>query len=60
MISEDVEIRIALHYFHRYLPSEVMEELEFLLLPYYLGEEEPSADDMVKLAIACMDEALEE
>ncbi|SFK22423.1 hypothetical protein SAMN04488569_101644, partial [Marinilactibacillus piezotolerans] len=53
-------IRIALHYFHRYLPSEVMEELEFLLLPYYLGEEEPSADDMVKLAIACMDEALEE
>ncbi|MDN6162350.1 MAG: hypothetical protein L0I88_04465 [Alkalibacterium sp.] len=61
MISEEVEKRFALYYFHRYLPPLVMEELEALLLPYYLGDkQQPSTDDMVQLAIQYMEEALKE
>lgn len=60
MISEEVEKRIALYYFHRYLPPLVMEELEALLLPYYLEDKEPPTDDMVQLAIQYMEEALKE
>lgn len=61
MIPAEVESRIACHYFYRYLPEDVYLELISLLLPYYLDNEEtdPSADDMVKLAIKFLDEALE-
>ena len=63
MIPFDVEIRIALYFFRRYLPEEVDLNLSSILLPYYVfaGEdEEPSADEMVRLAIEFLDEALEE
>lgn len=60
MISEEVEKRIALYYFHRYLPPIVKEELEALLLPYYLGNEQPSTNEMVQLAIQYIEEALKE
>lgn len=60
MISSEVEDRIAHYYFQRYFPDEMMEELEELLLPFYLNDEEPSVEDMVKLAIKYIDDALEE
>lgn len=60
MIPEDVEIRIALHYFHRYLPTPIMEELESLLVPQYLEDEEPAADEVVLQAIRLIESALEE
>lgn len=60
MIPIEVENRIARYYFHFSIPSEVMEELEALLLPYYLGDEEPSADEMVKKAIKLIKERLED
>ncbi|GAA0355490.1 hypothetical protein GCM10008932_05630 [Alkalibacterium iburiense] len=60
MISEEVENRIARYFFHHYLPTNVMEELESLLLPHFLEDDEPSADEMVKMAINYIDEALTE
>jgi len=59
MISTDAEDRIARYYFHRYLPENIMMELEEKLLPYYLMDEEPSDDEMVKLAIDIIDSMLE-
>ncbi|UUX35233.1 hypothetical protein [Fundicoccus culcitae] len=58
MISEEVENRIARYYFHRYLPTSIMEELESLLLPYFLEKDEPSADEMVRLAISYIEKEL--
>ena len=40
MIPEEVENRIARYYFHNYLPTKIGEELESLLLHYYLMDEE--------------------
>lgn len=60
MISQEVENRIARYYFHRYLPTSVMDELESLLLPHFSGDEEPSADEIVMIAIKYIDEALTE
>lgn len=64
MIPFDVEIRIALYFFRRYLPEEVDLNLSSILLPHYVfveeEDEEPSADEMVRLAIEFLDEALEE
>lgn len=37
-----------------------MEELESLLLPHFLEDEEPSADEMVMTAVKYIDEALAE
>ncbi|UUX35210.1 hypothetical protein [Fundicoccus culcitae] len=51
MISEEVENRIARYYFHRYLPTSILEELESLLL-LCLEEDEPSGYEMVRLAIS--------
>ncbi|NLX75689.1 MAG: hypothetical protein GXZ13_07715 [Synergistaceae bacterium] len=60
MIPEDVENRIAKFYFHNYLPWDIMEELEMLLLPFYLPDgdrqkdeimEEEIADEVVKIGI---------
>lgn len=61
MIPIEVENRIACHYFYRYLPEHVYLDLISLLVPYYLDseEEEPPVDQMVKLAIKFLDEALE-
>lgn len=55
MIPKSVEDRIANYYFRRYFPDKIREELEDKLLPYYLEDEEPSEDEMVKLAITIID-----
>lgn len=61
MIPIEVETRIALYFFRRYLPEEIDLNLSSLLLPHYLyDEEEPSADEMVRLAIRYLEKALEE
>lgn len=62
MISSEVEDRIARYFFHRYLPEDVRLEIVGKLLPFYLiddDEDEPSADEMVKLAIDIIDSQLE-
>jgi len=59
MIPSEVEDRIAHYYFQRYLPEKVMMEIEETLLSFYLEDEEPSADEMVKLALTIIDKALE-
>lgn len=48
MIPSEVEGRIARYYFLNYLPDKIMLELEEKLLSFYLEDEEPSAEDMVK------------
>lgn len=61
MIPLEVETQIALFYFRRYLPEDVDLNLASLLLPYYLDDEEqPTADEMVNLAIKFLEQALEE
>lgn len=59
MIPSEVEDRIARYYFQHYLPDKIMLELEEKLLPFYLEDEEPVAEDMVKLALTIIDNALE-
>lgn len=64
MISSEVEDRIARYFFHRYLPEDVRLEIVGKLLPFYLidddeDEDEPSADEMIKLAIDIIDSQLE-
>ena len=68
MIPEDVENRIAKFYFHNYLPWDIMEELEMLLLSFYLSDEntqeveiieEEIADEVVKIGIEFLMEELE-
>ena len=62
MISSEVEDRIARYFFHRYLPEDVRLEIVGKLLPFYLiddDEDEPPADEMVKLAIDIIDSQLE-
>lgn len=58
MISEEVENRIARYYFHNYIPTKIGEELESLLLPYFLEDDEPNPDEMVRLAINFINDAL--
>lgn len=61
MIPIEVEIRIALFNFRRYLPEDVDLNLSSLLLPYYLDDEEqPSADEMVNLATKFLEQAMKE
>ena len=52
MIPEDVENRIAKFYFHSYLPWDIMEELEMLLLPFYLSNEDTQEDEIMEEEIA--------
>ncbi len=63
MISSEVEDRIARYFFHRYLQEDVELEIVGKLLPFYLIDDdqknEPSADEMVKLAIDIIDSQLE-
>lgn len=61
MISSEVEDRIARYFFHQYLPEDVRLEIVGTLLPFYLidDEDEPSEDEMVKLAIDIIDSQLE-
>ena len=61
MIPIEVETRIALVNFRRYLPEDVDLNLSSLLLPYYLDDEEqPSADEMVNLATKFLEQAMKE
>ncbi|GAA0474564.1 hypothetical protein [Alkalibacterium indicireducens] len=60
MIPSEVEDRLARYFFHRYLPDEIMMEIENLLVPFYLEDELPPENDMVKLAISIIDNGLEE
>lgn len=55
----EVENRIALYYFHHFLPRPIMEELEALLVSFYLEDVEPSADEVIRQAISFIDKALE-
>jgi len=58
MISEEVENRIARYYFHNYIPTKIGEEFESLLLPYFLEDDEPDPDEMVRMAISFINDAL--
>lgn len=59
MIPIEVFQRIATHYFYRHLPEETYLELEALLFPYYLDEDNiPLEDEMVELAINFLGELL--
>lgn len=59
MIPIEVENRIALYYFHHFLPLPIMEELEALLVSFCLEDVEPSADEVIRQAISFIDNALE-
>lgn len=65
MIPEEVEDRIARFYFYNYLPDDIMYELEMLPLPLYISDygdeqEDPPSDEVVKIAIEFLMEALDE
>ncbi|SDZ69087.1 hypothetical protein SAMN05421736_1471 [Evansella caseinilytica] len=63
MIPIDVEHRIAVYFLHRYLPEEVLIELEGALLPLCLmveEEEELDKDELVKIAIQIIELHLDE
>ncbi|WP_010197285.1 hypothetical protein [Bacillus sp. m3-13] len=62
MIPIEVENRIAKHFFHHFLPEEVMEEIIDLLLPLYLELNEDDmldADELVRQAVLIIESRLE-
>lgn len=61
MIPTEVEIRIARYVFHRYLPDEVMAEIEDKLLPVCIRDDEEhlNHDELVRWAIEIIDKKLE-
>lgn len=59
MIPSEVEDRISRYYFQHYLPDKIMLELEEKLLPFYLEDEKPQTENMVKLALTIIDKALD-
>lgn len=61
MIPEEVEIRIARYFFHKYLPDEVMQEVEEQLLPpcIWTDEEKLDHDELVRWALEIIDERLD-
>ena len=62
MIPIDVEHRIATYFFHRFLPQEVLNELESALLPLCLmvdEEEELDKDKLVDVALDIIEHHLE-
>lgn len=61
MIPIEVETRIAKYFFHRYLPNEVMNEVEGRLLPSCIWKEEEDLDhdELVRWAIEIIDRQLE-
>ena len=62
MIPTEVENRIARYLFHRYLPDEVMIEIEDRLLPacIWIDDEEIDHDELVRCAIEIIDKHLED
>lgn len=61
MIPEKVELRIARYFFHMYLPSNVMRNVEKKLLPpcIRMDEEELDLDELVRWAIEIIDKQLD-
>lgn len=62
MIPIEVENRIAKHFFHHFLPEEVMEQIIELLLPICLGINEDDmldADELVRQAVLIIESRLE-
>lgn len=57
MIPSEVENRIARYFLHRYLPDEVMIEVEDRLLPSCIWNEEENLDhdELVHWAIEIID-----
>lgn len=60
MIPIEVETRIALFNFRRYLPEDVDLNLSSLLLPYYLDDEEPRLTKWLDLATKFLEQAMKE
>lgn len=60
MISEEVENRISNWFYQHYLSEGIQEEVESLLLPYFLKENDPSSDEMVWKAIEIIQRRLKE
>lgn len=58
MISEEVENRITRYYFHNNISTRIGEILESLLLPYFLEDDEPDPDEMVRMTINFINDAL--
>ena len=61
MIPIEVEYRIASYFFHRYLPEEVMVEVEERLLTAFFMDEKqrPNLEELVLWAIGFIDYQLE-
>ncbi|MEK5071797.1 hypothetical protein [Sporosarcina sp. FSL K6-1508] len=61
MIPSEVEYRIAMYFFHMYLPDDVMEKVEESLLSSCLGIEDEAIDhdELVRWAIDIIDKQLE-
>jgi len=61
MIPIDVENRIAKYFFHKYLPEEIMNEIESRLLPSCIVSEQQDLDheELVRWAIEIMDRGFE-
>ncbi|MCM3763929.1 hypothetical protein [Neobacillus niacini] len=62
MIPIEVEHRIASYFFRRYLPEEVLIELERVLLPLCLMVEEEieiDKDELVRIALDIIEHYLE-
>lgn len=63
MIPIDVEHRIAVYFLHQYLPEDVLNELEGILLPLCLlvdEEKDLDKDELVKRAIQIIEHHLED
>ncbi|WP_147533022.1 hypothetical protein [Bacillus marasmi] len=61
MIPIEVENRIAKYFFHRYLPNEVMNQVESKLLSSCIcaRDEDLNLDELVRWAIEIIDKELE-
>lgn len=61
MIPEEVENRIARYFFHNFLPEDLMYEIEDLLLPQCLceeNEEDIDIDSLVYQAVIMLQDQL--
>ena len=61
MIPEEVELRIAMYFFHMYSPDKIMWEVEekLLTLCLKLDEEELDHDQLVRWALEIIDKQLD-
>ncbi|MFO1441784.1 hypothetical protein KDN24_00750 [Bacillus sp. Bva_UNVM-123] len=61
MIPEEVELRIAMYFFHRHLPDDIMRSVEAKLLPpcIWLDEDKFDHDELVRWALEIIDKHLD-